>query len=275
MISIIVEPDVSHGGDLGYVLTSIRKSALEGAQFYKLQCYSAKDLGPEWHHKTNFYSRCCVDDRVIRESELECRKYGMELVCTANTPKQVDRVYKLGVRNVKIASGQICKDILDRVITYEWDRVFISTGMQGDSGLSMIHFDYKDELKKQKEVVIMHCVSLYPPMDTEQNLLRIESIQEKFFPHDGNFVAGYSDHSEKSDIMACEIASALGAEYIELHVHDTGSISPVSKVGHSYCDVRCLRSRLDRIELMLGDGGIMSQEREDEVYEKYKGRWVW
>jgi sialic acid synthase SpsE len=202
----------------------------------------------------------------------------MELVCTLNDPDQAKRVYDLGVRNVKIASGQVCLDMLKSVTEIEgWRRLFISTGMQGDSGLSTMYFDFEEQLKDKgivEEVVLMHCVSLYPPMDTEVNLLRIETIAKKFSLGD-HFTVGYSDHRPSGCILACVLAAGIGAEYIELHVHEDGDYSPVHAISKTYDQVEELREALDVTDMIMGDGEINSQEREDDVYEKYKGRWVW
>ena len=275
MISIIVEPDISHEGNITRIINGVRRAAENGAQFYKLQCYDVMDkLGRDWWHKKDFYRMRQVTNEHINEALEWCARYGIELICTVNDPDQVGRVHALGVRNVKLASGQVCRDIMNEVMKVGWKRVFVSTVMVGDEGLSVIHFDYEDALRERgEEVVLMHCVILYPPHDCEQNLMRVDTIFKKFVPPTEKWCVGYSDHSESGDLMPCGIAATLGAEYIELHVHGEGEWSPVE--AHRYEDVRELRSLLNRIEVLMGDGLVTAQDREEESREKYKGRWVW
>ena len=61
-----------------------------------------------------------------------------------------------------------------------------------------------------KEIVILHCVSLYPPKDQEVNLRNIETLQ-KTFP----YPIGFSDHTIGIEIPLAYVA--LGVKLIEKH----------------------------------------------------------
>ena len=274
MVKVIAEPDVSHEGDIHNIYEGIRQAAKAGASFYKLQCYDVEKLGCNWAHKYHFYKKCAVDDETIKEANLQCARYGMELVCTVNDPDQVARVVNLGITNIKLASGQVCKDILGEVDRYreKITRLFVSTGMQGDSGLSILFFDFEDLYHCGIEIILMHCVSLYPPHPNEINILRMEEIYNKF-KRGKNCRMGYSDHT--GNVTPGVVAVSLGADYLEYHVHLEGAYSPVEQSACSYDDLKRYITTWKVVEEVLGDGLIAAQEREDEVYEKYKDRWVW
>jgi len=63
---------------------------------------------------------------------------------------------------------------------------------------------------KNYNLVLMHCVSLYPQPIKEANLNKLESLK-KF-----GFEIGFSDHSESN--ISAVVAVAKGARYIEKHI---------------------------------------------------------
>ena len=274
MVKLIAEPDVSHLGDIVIIQDQIVEAWKAGADFYKLQVYNVEKLGKDWQHRYEFYKRCQVDNDDILVANMTCAEHGMELICTVNDTSQANRIWNLGIKNVKLASGQVNKAMMDSIMPYDWERIFLSTGMSSDEALSMLHFDYKDKLRQKKEVIIMHCVSIYPHLDNEVNLRRMESIEAKFFPPKAeNFKLGYSDHSGRNDILPSIVAASMGAEYIELHVHDTHEYSPVEAVSCDWEYLATISRLIKRVNLIHGDGSLVMQEREVDSQVKYEGRW--
>ena len=114
-IKIIVEPDISHFGIESRIDDGIDRAWRARANFYKLQCYDMDKLGKDWEHKWAYYNECMVTNDAISNALNECQIRGMDLVCTLNDPGQAKRVYDLGVRNVKLASGQVVTDMFEAV----------------------------------------------------------------------------------------------------------------------------------------------------------------
>ena len=61
-------------------------------------------------------------------------------------------------------------------------------------------------------MAILHCVSSYPVVESEANLLAIKTLKKKF----PDCIIGYSDHTQ--GILAPIAAVTLGAEIIEVHI---------------------------------------------------------
>ena len=76
---------------------------------------------------------------------------------------------------------------------------------------NMIFKIWKKKKIKSKKLVIMHCVSSYPVIDKEANLLAINALKKNF----KDCVIGYSDHTLGN--TSCLAAVALGAKVIEKH----------------------------------------------------------
>ena len=86
--------------------------------------------------------------------------------------------------------------------------VIVSTGNSNINEIIKVGKIFKKRAKKN--VLFMHCVSLYPPEIKEYNLLNIITLQKKL-----SFPVGYSDHSE--GILAPILAANMGVRFIEKH----------------------------------------------------------
>lgn len=253
-----------HGEDM--LLQSLCIEAIAAqCDYFKLQMYNPEMLGNAWQSKKPVYVRNEITSKRLVEIKDMCDMYGIELLGTVNTPDRVDLLAEANVYNVKIASGQIHPFLIDKIAKRQWEKIFVSTGMMADAeDLNKILplFDCSDE------VIIMHCVSLYPTHDSESNLLRIRSLQEAF----PNATMGYSDHS--MDDLACVVAMGMGARYIEKHIKVESCWGATSEIASDPVALRVLSMTRKRVERMLGDGRLSMQERELASAEHYAGRYL-
>ena len=124
-----------------------------------------------------------------------------------------------------------------------------------------------------QEIVVMHCVSLYPTHDVEVNLNRIVTLRRFFsFVKDYKITMGYSDHH--MDDLPCLVAAGLGVEYIEKHFKLPESFGPTSEIAMLPEEMANLSGLCKRMGRMFGDGELVMQPREQESFEKYKNRWI-
>jgi sialic acid synthase SpsE len=175
-----------------------------------------------------------------------------------------ESVYEVGIRNIKIASGQILPEMIKEIKRYAWDKVFISTGMLFDI----------DKLNLLREIragekIIMHCTSLYPPMETEININRIRSL---LIGSPMGFTAGYSDHTDED--LPSLLAIGAGAKYIERHIMTLGCYGPTSDIAIDMKRFENFCALVKRADLMIGNGQLLSQERERATLKKYESRWL-
>ncbi len=266
-IKIIAEPACYFHGDLGVLEETMLQCIAVGADIFKVQVYDAKYMGNAWKHKKEFYKNCQIESDTLISLRKKAEGYGTELLATVNQPHLVKKIYDAGIRSIKIASGQISAILIGAVNEFTWDRVFVSTGMLDSLGtLKLINY-----LKSTKEVVVMHCVSLYPTCEPETNLLRIDSLRN-FFKNNELVTIGYSDHH--MDELPSLGAMFRGATYIEKHIKIDLSFGPTSEIAADMVELRRMCNLRLRINVMLGDGKLVMQDREKESYDKYKTRWL-
>jgi sialic acid synthase SpsE len=225
------------------------QSITVGADFFKVQVYDTKYMGNNWKHKKAFYGNCELGNETIINLKNTAEIYGAELMATVNQPHLVKRLHDIGIRNIKIASGQILNPLVEEINKFTWDRVFISTGMlEVEHRLSLI-----DHFRCTKEVVVMHCVSLYPTCDPETNLSRIYSLMEHF-KNNKKIKIGYSDHH--LDELPVLGAMFMGASYIEKHIRLPGSFGPTSEIAADMTELSRMCNLRLRVEAILGEGEL-------------------
>jgi sialic acid synthase SpsE len=113
----------------------------------------------------------------------------------------------LGVKLWKVGSGDILDFVMLDYIRQTKKPIIISSGM---STLSEVKKSIDFLNKKNKDIILLHCVSKYPCPPEELNLKTIGLLQKKF-----DFPVGFSDHS--LGINSALAAATLGARVIEKH----------------------------------------------------------
>lgn len=268
---LIAEPAIYWHGDQMILHNMIDYAAAAQCDMFKYQCFNPDRLSPAFQPKKKFYSKCQLDVKGLSEVKDHVEANGMEFVVTVNTPDRFMLMHELNVENIKIASGQIHPALLQEIAKHRWKRVMISTGMLNDCE----KLDHIREIETADEVVVMHCVSLYPHNDNETNMQRMSSLNK----HIGNetkncipIVYGYSDHT--MDDLASVVAVSMGARYIERHFKTEACFGPTVQVCCSPAELANFSATLRRIDSIIGDGEMAMQQREWNSYEHYKNRFL-
>jgi sialic acid synthase SpsE len=268
---IIAEPAIYWHGDRILLNKTITAAAGCDCEFFKLQWYDTKFMGNAWKHKKPFYDTCMLSVEDVREVKNRCDQRNMTLLVTANQPTIIHKMNENNFLNIKIASGQIEEKMIDTLAEYDnWDRVFVSTGMLAEpERLGMLR-----KLEgKVRELVIFHCVSLYPHDDCETNMKRISSLKAYMYSLGfSEFKMGYSDHSK--DDMACLVAMSYGIDYLERHFKLPESYGPTSNIASMPEEMKRLSMYRDRISMIRGDGDIDMNKRELPNLTRYSSRWL-
>jgi len=212
---IIAEVNSSHNGSIEIAMEMIKKVKDAGCDCVKFQSWSAETLYSKTYYDKNPISKRIVDKFAISEHHMiELAKYSKEIgISFASTPyskAEVDiLVDKIQVPFVKIASMEINNYGYLSYIAKKGIPVILSTGMSD-----------MDEIKKavkviedtgNNQIVILHCVSIYPAPPGIINLNNIITLQKEF----PNYVIGYSDHTLGTEVASASIA--LGSAVIEKH----------------------------------------------------------
>jgi N,N'-diacetyllegionaminate synthase len=162
----------------------------------------------------------------------------------------------------KIASSDSNFFPLIRKISNFNKTILLSTGMTSLKEIikskNMIFKIWKKKKIKSKKLVIMHCVSSYPVIDKEANLLAINALKKNF----KDCVIGYSDHTLGN--TSCLAAVALGAKVIEKHFTLNKNFSNFRdhKLSANPKEMRELVINVRRLEILLGNGKKVLQKSE-------------
>jgi len=268
---LIAEPAIYWHGDQMILHNMIDYAAAAQCDMFKYQCFNPERLSPAFQPKKKFYSKCQLDSKSLSDVKSHVEANGMEFVVTVNTPDRFIFMRELGVENIKIASGQLHPSLLQELDKYKWKRVIVSTGMLNEAD----KLDQIREIQSAEEVVVMHCVSLYPHNDNETNMQRLRSLDKRIGHETINYVPivyGYSDHT--MDDLASVVAVSMGARYIERHFKTEACFGPTVQVCCSPAELANFSATLRRIDSIIGCGELGMQPREWNSYEHYKNRFL-
>ncbi|HET7472997.1 MAG TPA: N-acetylneuraminate synthase family protein, partial [Candidatus Limnocylindrales bacterium] len=140
-----------------------------------------------------------------------CERAGIEFLSTAFDAESFDLLLELGIRRVKVASGELTNLPLLRHLARPGLPMLLSTGMASLDEVAAA-LDAVDAAGTPRDrVTLLHCTTEYPAPDEEVNLRAMETLRSTF----GTDV-GYSDHTTGIEVAIAAVA--LGATVIEKHV---------------------------------------------------------
>lgn len=222
---IIAEVGANHRGDINVALHAIDNAAEAGADAVKFQHLTGTKIAAdtiiydEWHGKSigplsGFYKSAEFPYEWTERLVAHAKKRGIMFLSTPFDTEAVDVLETAGVDAYKVASYEMTDDILLRYVAKQGKPVIISTGMAYLEEVAHAVRIIQEEGNTQ--IVILHCVSIYPPKSfADLNLRAITTLQEAF-----KLPVGYSDHSAPPYHAIPIAAVALGACVIEKHVTD-------------------------------------------------------
>lgn len=203
---IIAEIGANHNGDIVLAKEMILTAKECGADCVKFQSWSKDSifsrsvyrdnyfLRDDYRNRTDYTLEEIVDKYSIGKKEHialkeYCDEIGIDFASTGFCKAEIDfLVDELQVPFIKVASMDVNNIPFLKYIASKNVPVIISTGLCGLS-------DVVDAIKCLenngcKQIVILHCVSIYPPKDEQVNLNNIEMYKKLF-----DYPIGYSDHT--------------------------------------------------------------------------------
>lgn len=220
---IIAEVGSNHNGDMNLCRRLIEAAAVAGADAVKFQSWSESSLiareeyerNPEYSDKKKHFGSLREMVRAYqftpeqhREAAAYCREQRVAFCSSAFSPKEVDLLDELDVPFIKIASMDVVNLPLLTYAARTGRPVMISTGMATLGEVEQAVEAVRAEGNEQ--VVLLHCVSIYPPEPDTIHLRNIGVFEEAF-----DVPVGFSDHTLGTSVPLAAIA--LGAAVIEKH----------------------------------------------------------
>tara|TARA_B100000579_G_C22843062_1_gene862708 strand:- start:1584 stop:2555 length:972 start_codon:yes stop_codon:yes gene_type:complete len=236
-IFITAEIGLNHNNNFKKTIKLINLAIKAGADAVKFQLFQTKSLWPKSSKEYIYVKKYETNFNFYKKIFFYCKR--KKIICYASPFDKfsIDFLKKLNNPIYKWASSEI--DKLDNLgnVARTRKKIIISTGMANENDIKKALLRCKNN--KNDNIVLMHCVSLYPQPLKYANLNKLNNLKK--FGYD----IGFSDHSE-SNISAI-VAIAKGATYIEKHI----TWSKKSKgPDHFYaCEINKFKDYVDAIKL--------------------------
>lgn len=220
---IIAEVGSNHNGDMDLCRRLIDAAADAGAHAVKFQSWSESSLiareeyerNPEYSDKKKHFGSLREMVRAYqftpdqhREAAAYCRERGIAFCSSAFSPEEVDLLDGLDVPFIKIASMDVVNLPLLTCAARTGRPVMISTGMATLGEVEQAVETVRSQ--GNERVVLLHCVSIYPPEPETIHLRSMITLENAF-----DVPVGFSDHTLGTSVPLAAIA--LGARVLEKH----------------------------------------------------------
>ncbi len=224
---VIAELGSNHNGDMELAKKLILEAKESGADCVKFQSWSKNTIfskkkfednyfiADDYRNRTDYTLEEIVEEYSISEDELLSMKafadsVGIDCTSTPFSKREVDfLIDELKSPFIKIASMDLDNYQFLEYVAKKGKPVVLSTGLSSlheiDKAIHAI------ESTGNHQIVILHCVAVYPPRDEEVNLNNIKTLAQTY----PNYPIGFSDHTIGTAIPLA--ACALGACLIEKH----------------------------------------------------------
>ena len=265
---IIAEAGVNHDGSLAKALRLVDIAADAGADAVKFQTFRADDIVTPGTAKAAYQERQTgggsqyemiraleLDEEAHRAIVARCAARSIEFMSTPFDAWALDLLTGLGMKRIKIASGELTNKPLIEAVAARRLPIILSTGMgtlaDVERAVGWIRAVWPDA-----DLTLLHCTSNYPAAPADINLRAMDALATLGVP------VGYSDHSLG---IAISIAAAgRGATVIEKHfTEDPADDGPDHAASLAPDELKALVQALRTVGEAMGDG--VKQPRPDEL----------
>lgn len=249
---IVAEMNTSHFGSIETARRMIEKAREAGCDCVKFQSWSAESL-----YSRTFYLSNPIAERFVKKFAFSadqladlanfCSHCGIAFCSTPYSHSEVDVLLDTcKAPYIKVASMDLNNYPFLDYVARTGAPIVLSTGM-GDM----------DEIRKavrtieqagNRQLCLLHCISIYPPELSTIRLKNILGLQEEF----ADYPIGFSDHSIGIEIASAAVA--LGACLIEKHFSlDNTKIGMDNQIALEPVDLARLVRNCHNVQKALGD----------------------
>ena len=257
---IIAEAGVNHNGDISLAHRLVEAAAQAGADAIKFQTFKTERLvttnAPKADYQKQSTGETGSQFDLLKSLELtremhqaliaHCQRMDLVFLSSAFEEESADDLIELGLKILKIPSGELTNLPFLRHVAGKGLPVILSTGMS-----SMEEVEKAVEVFQSvghQQLVLLHCVSNYPANPADCNLRAMRTMEELF-----GLPVGFSDHTDGIEIALAAVA--LGACVIEKHVTlDRNLRGPDHQASLEPDQLTALVRGIRRVESSLGDG---------------------
>lgn len=275
---VIAEIGANHNGEVALAKKLVDAAKACGCDAAKFQSWDSRIfsrtvyeqnyfLGDDYRGRKDFTLKEIVEEFALDDAEFDeiaahCRSAGVDFASTPFENEQVDALVRCRAPFVKIASMDVNNDRLLRHAAATGKPIVLSTGMAELGEIERAVRILEDA--KAAEIVILHCVSVYPAPPEILNLRNIETLRRAF-----GHAVGFSDHT--LGIGAPVAAAALGAVVIEKHFTlDRDMFGWDHKVSTTPAEMALLVQALRDAHAALGSPRRELSARERDTRSSYR-----
>jgi N,N'-diacetyllegionaminate synthase len=263
---IIAEAGVNHNGDEKMALALVEAAAKSGADAVKFQTFSADKVVRKGAETAEYQKQATGESdqhAMLKSLEMSetlhrrlfdhCTQLGIEFMSTAFDEDALDFLIALGVKRIKVPSGEITNLPFLRHMASKGLPLIVSSGMAELNEVVAAVDTIRETRKVQgfaeplaEMVTILHCTSNYPADNADVNLRAMATIARAT-----GLPVGYSDHT--LGLAVSTGAVALGATVIEKHFTlDSELPGPDHKASLEPHQLTSLVRQIRDVEVALG-----------------------
>jgi sialic acid synthase SpsE len=256
---VIAEIGANHNGDMDLARQMIAAAKAAGADCVKFQSWSKRSLFTNSVYGGNQDLEEAIDKYAISNGQLlEMKKYAGEVgIDLASTPfNMAEADYLVDVLDspfIKVASMDVDNLAFLEYLADKGRPIIISTGLSELHEIAKAIKTIEDA--GNSNIVILHCVSSYPPEDKDLHLNNITTLM-RLYPE---YPVGFSDHTIGTAIPLAAVA--LGACVIEKHFTlDKAMEGWDHAVSATPDELRAIVENSQRVTAALGSARIQVSE---------------
>jgi N,N'-diacetyllegionaminate synthase len=257
---VIAEAGVNHNGDPALARALVDVAVAAGADAVKFQTFTVDRLLTRHAAKAEYQQRATGSEQsqyemlarlALSPADHEmlfsyCAQVGIEFMSTPFDPESARFLKELGVRRLKISSGDVTNLPMLEVVGALALPVVLSTGMADMAEVETAVATLR--AAGTTSLAVLQCVSNYPADPALSNLRVMDTFARAF----GTQV-GLSDHS--TGLTVAIAAVARGAAYLEKHCTlDRSLPGPDHQASLLPDELRALVAAVRDVEAALGDG---------------------
>lgn len=265
----VAEVNSSHNGNVEVAKQMIVAAAEAGCDCVKFQSWSAESLYSASYYKDNpiakrIVSKFSLTAEQLKEMAAFAREHGIDFSSTPYSCPEVDYLIdECQAPFVKIASMDLNNLKYLRYIAKKNVPIVLSTGM---STMEEIRRAVKTiENEGNKQICLLHCISIYPPELDTIHLNNIIGLREAF----PELPIGFSDHSHGVEMAVA--ATAFGAALIEKHLTlDSKKIGMDNQMATEPEEMKLMVNCCHNTHIALGNKERVVREAEQEQMKKMR-----
>jgi N,N'-diacetyllegionaminate synthase len=228
-VFVIAEAGVNHNGSENLALQLVDVAARCGADAVKFQTFSADKLVARGTAKAEYQQRETgtgdqhemlkaleLSDAAHQRLAQRCAQRGIEFMSTPFDEDAARMLLALGMKRIKVPSGEITNLPFLRFLARERVPVIVSTGMADLDEIRVAVDTLREGWREAgwtpgaDALTVLHCTSNYPAAFGDVHLRALSTIAQAT-----GAPVGYSDHT--LGLAVSTAAVALGATVIEKH----------------------------------------------------------